>query len=316
MSDSPPALETESVARDADPDATAAHTDAAGLDLPVVPLDAAQMEAEALLAELGEDRIAQIEAAVGHTFTDRTLVARAFVHASFAEDRLHSNERMEFLGDAVLGMIACEMIYAMYPRHLEGEMTKIKSTAVSRRTCARLAKDAGLARHLVLGKGMQGGDALPPSLAAAVIESVVASLYLDGGYSAARAFLEPLLRPVIERAEESGHQQNFKSVLQQHAQQTHGVTPTYHVLDEKGPDHAKCFFVGVELNGERYEATWGQSKKQAEQLAALTALRAIGLIEDTGSDGECRIVDLPAAEAEQVGDGVAESVTEDVELSE
>jgi len=296
VSDSPPALDSDTETLDApgaDPFAPA--SDAAGNDGPEPGSDPA-----ALIEELGEERIRQIEAVLGHTFRDRGLLARAFVHASFAENRLHSNERMEFLGDAVLGMIACELIYAMYPRHLEGEMTKIKSTAVSRRTCARLAKEARLSRHLVLGKGMQGGEALPPSLAAAVVESVVAALYLDGGYDAARAFLEPLLTPVIERAEESGHQQNFKSVLQQHAQQTHGVTPNYQVLDEKGPDHAKCFYVSVELNGERYEPTWGQSKKQAEQLAALSALRAIGLVEDTGADGECRVIDAakaPAAEA-------------------
>lgn len=221
----------------------------------------------------------------------------ALRHASVTEDRLESNERMEFLGDSVLGLIVSERLYDRFPALTEGELTKIKSAAVSRQTCALIARSLGLDELLVLGKGMLGSSsAMPPSLAAAVLESLIAALYLDAGLARARAFVLPLIDPLLERAARSGHQENFKSVLQQHAQQAGAGTPSYRVLDEKGPDHAKCFKVCVELNGRRFDATWGQSKKQAEQLAALAALRALGVVVD-GDDGHLRVVTGPAPTA-------------------
>lgn len=227
---------------------------------------------------------------LGHQFRDPGLLARAMTHASVAEQRLHSNERMEFLGDSVLGLIVSERIYHRYPTLLEGEMTKIKSSAVSRQTCAVIARSLGLDTLLQTGKGMQSSEAMPPSLAAAVLESVIAAIYLDGGYAAAEKFVAPLIDPLIERAAASGHQENFKSVLQQHAQQTSQPTPAYRVLDEKGPDHAKCFKVCVEMGQRRFEASWGQSKKQAEQAAALLALTELGLVEQTAG-GHVRVIE-------------------------
>jgi ribonuclease III len=234
------------------------------------------------------DLIEQVQEIVGHRFRDTALLARAFVHSSVATHRVDSNERLEFLGDSVLGLVACQRIYDRYPDLLEGDMTKIKSAAVSRRTCARIAKGLGLEHMLVLGKGMLGQSALPQSLAAAVLEAVIGAIYLDGGFSAAERFLVPLLDPVIDAAADSGHQHNFKSVLQQHAQQHMERSPAYRTLDEKGPDHAKCFKVCVEIGEQRFEAVWGASKKQAEQAAALTALVALGLVVENG-DGEVRI---------------------------
>jgi ribonuclease-3 len=225
-----------------------------------------------------------IQNIIGYRFADPTLLTRAMTHASVAESRQESNERMEFLGDSVLGLICCEMIYGLYPTLLEGEMTKIKSTVVSRQTCAVIARELGLQKFLLLGKGMQTQRDLPQSLAAAAVESVVAALYLDGGMEPVRRFLAPLLEPMIRRAAVSGHQENFKSVLQQHAQQTFGESPVYVVLDEKGPDHAKCFELAVEIAGRRYPACWGASKKQAEQQAALNALNELGLL-DLTKDG-------------------------------
>lgn len=231
------------------------------------------------------------EAAIGYTFKQQKLLDLALTHASVSEDRLNSNERLEFLGDAVLGLVVCEMLYERFPNLLEGEMTKIKSTIVSRRTCAQIASQLGLDSLLSLGKGMQTAriEALPPSLAAAVLEAVIAAVYLDGGCEASRAFLRPLLLGLVDRAAESGHQHNYKSVLQQHAQQAFNETPTYKVLDEKGPDHAKCFKVCVEIAGRRFEPCWGQSKKQAEQEAALIALHDLGIVAHAG-DGEVRVV--------------------------
>jgi ribonuclease III len=243
-----------------------------------------------------QDAVEAVQAAVGYTFNDSMLLRLALTHASIADSRLGSNERMEFLGDSVLGLIISRRIYDRYPSLLEGEMTKIKSTAVSRQTCAMVARQLGLDQHLITGKGMQTHAQTPQSLAAAVLESVIAAIYLDGGYSAAQAFVLPLIDPLIEQAASSGHQENFKSVLQQHVQQQFGDTPTYRILDEKGPDHSKCFKICVDIAGKRYGACWGQSKKQAEQQAALGALREMGLVEDQ-ADGSIRIITPPPSAA-------------------
>ncbi|HHN77887.1 MAG TPA: ribonuclease III [Phycisphaerales bacterium] len=237
-----------------------------------------------------DELLAEAQRVIGVEFDDLELLALSLRHASHSESRLDSNERLEFLGDAVLGMIVCERIFERFPELLEGEMTKIKSTVVSRRTCADIAQRMGLDRLLILGKGMLSQEQLPRSLAAAVLESIVAAVYLDKGYEATRSFLLPLVDPVIEEAERSGHQQNFKSVLQQHAQQGMGLSPIYRVLDEKGPDHAKCFKVAVELAGRLFPACWGQSKKNAEQQAAQHTLFELGvLIRD--EDGRLRLVE-------------------------
>jgi ribonuclease-3 len=241
------------------------------------------------MQESQDPSVVGIEDRIGYCFKDPELLKRALTHASVAENRVDSNERMEFLGDSVLGLIVSERIYHRYPELLEGEMTKIKSTAVSRQTCAQIARRLGLHEFLVLGKGMQANEGIPQSLAAAVLESIIAAVYLDGGYAEVERFIGQHVDPLIERAFESGHQENFKSVLQQHAQQTEQDPPVYRVLDEKGPDHAKCFKVAAELAGRRFNPCWGQSKKQAEQLAALAALVELGLVEQT-DDGHVRVV--------------------------
>ncbi len=228
---------------------------------------------------LNSEQLKQAQSILKHTFTDLDLLQRAFVHASVTDTRLDSNERLEFLGDAILGMFVCERIFLSYPNYLEGEMTKIKSHAVSRATCAKIAIDVGLDQLIRVGKGMQTQPTLPSSLAAAITEAVIAALYIDGGMDAVTAFLEPLIDPLIEAAVDSGHQHNFKSVLQQHVQRLHGVSPMYQILDERGPDHAKSFKIGVEVQGESFEPSWGQSKKQAEQQAAMNALRSMGVVE-------------------------------------
>ena len=235
------------------------------------------------------DLVAQAEAIIGYRFRDAGLMSRALTHASIAEGRLESNERLEFLGDAVLGLVACETIYRIFPDLLEGEMTKIKSVAVSRRICAKIAERIGLATLIRLGKGIRDPrGSLPHSLAAASLESTIAAVYLDGGLDPVRAWLGPLIEPHIVAAAESGHQQNYKSVLQQHVQRVYQSTPSYRVVSQTGPDHAKTFVIAVEIAGETYEPAEGASKKQAEQRAALHALDALGLVHHD-SDGTVRI---------------------------
>ena len=222
--------------------------------------------------------LSRAESILGHTFNDPSILKQALTHSSLSDSRYDSNERLEFLGDAVLGCLVCERIYHRFPEHLEGEMTKIKSAAVSRRTCADIAKALELTDLILVGKGMQNAGKLPRSLSAAIVESLIGALFVDAGLEPVRAFLLPLIDPIIEDANDSGHQRNFKSVLQQHAQQELGCSPQYKVIEEKGPDHAKSFCVQVEVGERRFESSWGHSKKQAEQQAALHALQELGLV--------------------------------------
>ena len=224
-------------------------------------------------------RIDQAAAVLDYRFTYPSLLDEALTHASSAGDRLQSNERMEFFGDAILGFIICEHLYHHYPGLLEGELTKIKSSVVSRRVCAKVSESTGLTALLNLGKGMEGRGSVPHSVAAAVFESIVAAIYLDGGIEPTRRFIITHLTPFIEEAYRSAHQQNFKSVLQQHAQKSLENTPSYVLLEETGPDHDKSFKVCVELGSDRHPAAWASSKKEAEQKAALFALADLGLAE-------------------------------------
>ena len=223
--------------------------------------------------------IEQAASVLKYTFRDPSLLTSALTHASSAGHRLESNERMEFLGDAILGFVVCEYLYDTYPDLLEGDMTKIKSAVVSRRVCAQISQRINLADMLNLGKGMSGRPSLPNSVAAAVLESVIAAIYLDGGMEPARQFVLEHMKPYIHEAAESTHQSNFKSVLQQYAQRHLPYNPQYVLLDEKGPDHAKCFEVCVEIDGRRFSSAWANSKKEAEQKAALLALSDLNLAE-------------------------------------
>ncbi len=225
------------------------------------------------------DLVERTEQVIGYRFKDTGLLIESLTHSSFADSGIASNERQEFLGDAVLGFVVCEYLFNAYPDHREGELTKIKSTVVSRKVCAQIADGIGLTDLLKLGKGMSERADLPASVSAAVYESIVAGIYLDGGLGPAREFILAHMAEPIREAEESAHQYNFKSVLQQHAQRELSDLPSYKLLDEKGPDHSKCFEVCVEINGQRYPSAWGQNKKEAEQAAALNALLALGVLD-------------------------------------
>jgi ribonuclease-3 len=205
---------------------------------------------------------------IGYRFRDLQLLEAALTHASGADHRLESNERMEFLGDAILGAVVCERLYLQFPDFLEGDLTKLKSMVVSRQTCAKISQALGLKQFLILGKGMTTHPAVPVSVLADVIESLIAAIYLDGGIDPAREFIETYIGPEIELAAAGELEGNYKSLLQQFAQREHGVTPTYHLLDEKGPDHSKCFKMSAQVGGQRYPAAWGRSKKESEQRAA------------------------------------------------
>lgn len=219
------------------------------------------------------------QAALGYTFRDPQLLMAALTHASVADSRLQSNERLEFLGDAILGMVVCHELYRRFPDYLEGELTKIKSAVVSRRVCAQISEELGLVDHLLIGKGMTGRAQLPKSLGAALYEALIAAIYEDSGdLETARSFILRTMDKHITQAAESQHQRNYKSQLQQYAQKVLSATPMYELLDEKGPDHSKCFEVSVVVQGRRYNSGWGPSKKEAEQKAAYLALRELNAV--------------------------------------
>ena len=221
----------------------------------------------------------------GYTFRQEAILTEALTHASVAGNRLDSNERMEFLGDAILGYVISEHLYRKFPQMLEGELTKIKSAVVSRRTCARISERLNLASLLTLGKGMSNRPKLPSSVAAAVFESLIAAIYLDGGMEPARTFILEHMGPMIDESADSTHHRNFKSVLQQFAQKHLPSNPHYVLMDEKGPDHSKAFEVCVEVAGQRYASAWANSKKEAEQKAAYLALCQLGvLVEDAAGE--------------------------------
>ena len=235
-----------------------------------------------------------IEQRIDYRFQDQRLLAQALVHASVATVRTASNERLEFLGDAILGAVVCDHLYRRFPNELEGELTKVKSNAVSRKVCAEIAVELGDADAVQLGKGMGDRTNLPQSLLAALFESVIGAVYLDGGIEPARAIILRLLDARIDESARLGHQQNFKSVLQQSLQRRDLGSPVYIVLDEKGPDHAKCFEICVEVGSRRFQGCWGMSKKSAEQQAALEALVELGFVE-RAEGGEIRV--LPETDA-------------------
>ncbi len=212
------------------------------------------------------------EKRIGYKFSDKMLLREALTHASGAQHRLVSNERLEFLGDAILGAVVCDLLFHQYTDYLEGDLTKIKSIVVSRITCAKISESLGLQEFLIIGKGMTTHPSIPSSLLADVFESLIAGVFLDGGKDAAWEFVTKYIDPEIELAVGGETGGNYKSLLQQMAQREHGSTPTYQLLDEKGPDHSKCFKIAARIGCQRYQPAWGRNKKEAEQRAARNAL--------------------------------------------
>lgn len=223
------------------------------------------------------DILERCQQVIGYQFRQPELLRAALTHASGANTRLSSNERLEFLGDAVLGLVTCEQLYIRFPDYQEGDLTKIKSVVVSRRTCAQFSRELGLGTFLFLGRGMivNEDSSVPPSMLADVYESLVAAIYLDGGLETARKFILQQLGPVIEETADGAMGGNFKSVLQQVAQREFNATPQYVLLDEKGPDHCKCFKIAAVISRHTHPGAWGRTKKEAEQRAAMNALAQI-----------------------------------------
>lgn len=227
-----------------------------------------------------DEKLGECEETLGYSFTDRNILKHSLTHSSIAPTRGQSNERLEFLGDAIMGAAVCEYLFETYPEYSEGELTRIKSAVVSRQTCAKMSKRLKFDRFLLLGKGLAIHERIPSSVLAAVFESIIAAIYLDGGWSAAKKFVLKTLSDEVARVGKSTHGQNYKSQLQQVAQKNFGETPAYRMLDEKGPDHAKCFEIAASIGSQTFPSAWGPSKKEAEQNAAQNALESIEEVVD------------------------------------
>jgi ribonuclease-3 len=212
---------------------------------------------------------------VGYRFSNEQLLLAALTHASCATHRLANNERLEFLGDSILGLVVCEWLYQEYPEYSEGDLTKIKSAVVSRRSCGKTACELGFDKCLIVGKGVTKSRSFPRSLVSDVFESVVAAIYLDAGLDAVRVRLRKWLAAEVAAAVEDQNSGNYKSTLQQYAQRECASTPVYKLVSEAGPDHCKKFQVAAVINNEQFQPAWGNNKKDAEQNAAANALAVL-----------------------------------------
>lgn len=221
------------------------------------------------------DVLVQCEQLIGYEFGDKQLLEVCLTHASGARSRLESNERLEFLGDSILGAVVCDQLYRQFPEATEGELTRIKSEVVSRATCAILAREIGLHLVIKLGKGIDRERDLPDSILAGVFESIIAGIYYDAGYEIARNFVSRWTEDYVRRILENQGEKNSKSILQQLAQKRFGETPIYALLEEKGPDHSKHFQISAMIGRRQFPPAWGTNKKEAEQRAAANALLEI-----------------------------------------
>jgi len=220
-------------------------------------------------------RLRECEAGIGYSFREPQLLAQALTHSSIKTEDNPSNERLEFLGDSVLGLVMTEFLYNYFQDHDEGELTQIKSFVVSTQVLAQESERLKLTAFYNVGKGVTRKRTMPVSLQANVFEAVVAAIYKDGGLESARRFiLRNLFHHVLSVAENQ-HPKNWKSLLQQYAQKELNLTPTYKVIEEKGPDHVKSFIVIAMLGKVPGKTGLGRSKKEAEQIAARETLTEI-----------------------------------------
>ena len=222
--------------------------------------------------------IKDLEAAIGYRFENITLLQNALTHSSYANERWHnsllSNERLEFLGDAILGMTVAKYLYQTFPDRPEGELTRMRADMVCEQTLAKVAARINLGKHLLLGNGEeQGGGRTRNSILADAVESVIAATYLDGGMEAAQRFIEQFI--LVEVPVKKLHNADYKTALQELVQQKKNQVLSYALVGESGPDHDKQFDVEVSLNGQVVGAGSGSSKKRAEQAAARSALEKL-----------------------------------------
>ncbi len=222
--------------------------------------------------------IKDLEEAIGYSFKNITLLQNALSHSSYANERWHdslrSNERLEFLGDSILGMVTAEYLYCNFPNRPEGELTRMRADMVCERALAAVAERIGLGKHLMLGRGEEaGGGRNRDSILADAVESVIAACFLDGGMEAARKFIDIFV--LTEVPVQKLRNVDYKTALQELVQQKKNQTLVYELVAVSGPDHDKHFRMDVLLNGKTIGSGEGKSKKRAEQAAAQAAIATL-----------------------------------------
>ena len=222
--------------------------------------------------------IKDLENAIGYRFRNISLLQNALTHSSYANERWHnsllSNERLEFLGDSVLGMLVAEYLYHNFPNRPEGELTRMRADMVCEQTLAAAANRIGLGSHLLLGHGEeQGGGRHRNSILADAMESVIAACFLDGGIEAALKVVQQFI--LVEVPVTKLHNADYKTKLQELVQQKKNQVLSYRLAGQSGPDHDKQFDVEVSLNGSVVGSGSGSSKKRAEQMAARSAIEKL-----------------------------------------
>lgn len=219
--------------------------------------------------------IKDLETAIGYRFRNISLLQNALTHSSYANERWHNsllcNERLEFLGDSVLGMLVAEYLYRTFPDRPEGELTRMRADMVCEKTLANVANSIGLGEHLLLGHGEeQSKGRTRNSILADAMESVIAACFLDGGMEAAEGIVKRFI--LKEVPVKKMHNADYKTALQELVQQKKNQVLAYSLIGESGPDHDKQFVVAVSLNGKPVGQGTGTSKKRAEQMAAQAAI--------------------------------------------
>ncbi len=222
--------------------------------------------------------IKDLEAAIGYVFHNISLLQQALTHSSYANERWHdglkSNERLEFLGDSILGMVVAEYLYSHYAGNLEGDLTRMRADVVCEKALAKVARQIDLGRHILLGNGEeQSGGRLRDSILSDGVEAVIAACYLDGGMEVAKGFI---LRFVLqEEPVKAQNNRDYKTALQELVQRRKDQVLCYRLAGESGPDHNKEFRVELSLNGKVVGTGEGTSKKRAEQMAAKAAMESL-----------------------------------------
>ncbi|MDZ7271311.1 MAG: ribonuclease III [candidate division KSB1 bacterium] len=230
-----------------------------------------------------ENALRALSRKLGYQFRNPAHLTQALKHRSYlvesGEPRYQANERLELLGDAVLALVVVEYLYQRYPRRPEGELTVMKSLAVSRPVLANVARGLEVGPHLLLSEQeRKAGGANRPSILADAIEAIIGAVYLDGGLEPARKLVHRLVISRLDSILEREENQNYKSLLLEYCQREKMPLPLYSVQREDGPEHDKVFTVAVTIGGKKYGTGQGRTKKSAEQRAARGALVRLRVI--------------------------------------
>jgi ribonuclease III len=227
--------------------------------------------------------VERLQERLGYSFGDRRILLQSLTHTSYGHEflqekpiALRDNERLEFLGDAILDVVVSDILLETFPNSNEGQLSKMRAAVVNEKTLAQVARSIRLQEVVRLGKGeTQSGGNDKPSILSSAFEALIAAIYLDGGFNAVYPVVRHLFAPFFSEDRDLVAFYDYKTQLQEVVQAKWKVTPSYHMLQATGPDHAKTFEVEVRMNGQLMAVATGSSKKEAEQNAAFAAIQTV-----------------------------------------